>query len=418
MIRKQDYQVVVVGAGVAGLSCSRVLAEQGIDHIVLEKSDRPGGRIKTDFVDGFRLDHGFQVLQTGYPGIEDHLDLNALELGMFPSGVAVRFNDRFHVTADPRRHPRHLLSTATSPIGGLADRIRLLKLSARLSLQPMERIFEDTEEKTLEFLKREGFTDRFIKSFFTPFFAGASLDPTLEGSSRVLKYVTRLFSTGDAALPQKGMAAIVDQLAAHLDDEKLQRHREVVELDSDGVRLSDGSLIRAAKTVLALPQPAVERLLKQTVTKASVGEACLYFSTRWRPPLKEPFLLLNGEGRGPINNIAFPSLVSAGYAPEGKTLIAVVVVGEENIHHRSLEAQVRSQCREWFGPVADDWRHLQTYRIGHALPKQTPPTANPYDPEPKISERIFVCGENVGVPGLQWAMMSGSRVGRSIIEAR
>lgn len=417
MSHERDYRVAVVGAGVAGLACSRVLTEHGIDHVVMEKEDRPGGRIKTDYVDGFQLDHGFQVLQTGYPGIDDHLNLSALELNAFPSGVRVRYDDRFHVIADPRHHPRHLYSTAASPIGGVGDRFRLLRLAARLSSQPMEKIFDAPEEKTIDFLRGQGFSDRFIQSFFTPFFAGASLDPTLEASSRVLKYVIRLFSTGDAALPKAGMAAIVDQLAAHLDDAHLQCNREVIGLEDNGLRLSDGRFVTADKIVLALPQPAVARLLNRTTAAPSVSETCLYYHADWQPPFKNPFLLLNGEGRGPINNLAFQSLVSADYAPEGKTLIAAVVLGDQDRGSEDMEALVRSQCREWFGGGVESWSFLRSYRIEHALPKQVPPTANPYEPAAPVSDNIFVCGEDGGVPGLQWAMMSGTQVGRQIVGA-
>jgi phytoene dehydrogenase-like protein len=416
MTQNRDYRVVIVGAGVAGLACSRVLAEHGINHAVMEKTARPGGRIKTDFLDGFQLDHGFQVLQTGYPGIKDHLNLNALMLSHFPSGVRVRYDDRFHVVADPRHHPRNLYSTVASPIGGIGDRLRLLKLAARLSNQPMEKIFEDSEERTIDFLERQGFSARFISSFFTPFFAGASLDPTLEASSRVLKYVIRLFSTGDAALPKAGMAAIVDQLAAHLDDAHLQYNHEVVGLEDSGVRLSDGRLVTADKVVLALPQPAAERLLNRAETTPSVSETCLYFSAAGQPPFKTPFLLLNGEGRGPINNLAFPSQVCPDYAPAGKTLIAAVVLGDEDRGNEDLEVLVRSQCREWFGAAAAHWRFLRSYRIEHALPKQMPPTASPYEPATPISEHIFRCGEYGGVPGLQWAIMSGTLTGQRIVE--
>jgi len=125
MPQERDYQVVIVGAGVAGLSCSRFLTEQGINHLIVEQSDRAGGRIKTDRLDGFQLDHGFQVLQTGYPGIDQHLDLEALSLSAFPSGVTVRRAGDFHVVADPRHHPRYLFSTVASPIGSIGDRIRL-----------------------------------------------------------------------------------------------------------------------------------------------------------------------------------------------------------------------------------------------------------------------------------------------------
>lgn len=416
MTLKRDYQVVIVGAGVAGLSCARLLSKHGVDCLVLEKSDRPGGRIKTDYLDGYQLDHGFQVVQTGYPGLDQQLDLESLSLSPFPAGVTIRHGGRFHAVADPRRHPEHLISTVGAPIGGLGDRLRMLKMAASLSRKPMQKIFEDPEEKTVDFLKHRGFSEKFITSFFAPFFAGASLDTSLEASSRVLKYVTRLFATGDAALPRDGMAAVPDQLASGLSRDTLQFDREVVAIEPGQVRLADSTLIRADKIVCALPQPVLGRLLDLDGPFHSVGEACLYFTTRWRPPFKNPFLLLNGEGRGPINNIAFPSLVSSSYAPEGTTLIAAVVLDKKYLADDGLVMAVRDQCREWFGAIVDDWQHIRTYAIDHALPRQLVPTANPYVmPEP-VHDDLIVCGEHGSLPGLQWAMMSGEMAGRRILE--
>ncbi len=416
MTLERDYQVVIVGAGVAGLSCARLLAEQGVEYLVLEKSDRPGGRIKTDYLDGYQLDHGFQVVQTGYPGIGQQLDLESLSLRSFPAGVTIRHGGRFYAVADPRRHPEHLISTIGSPIGGLGDRMRMLKMAVSLSREPMQKIFEDPEEKTVDFLKHRGFSEKFITSFFTPFFAGASLDKSMEASSRVLKYVTRLFATGDAALPADGMAAVPDQLASGLPRDSLQFGREVVAIETGQVRLADSTVIRADKIVCALPQPVLSKLLELGGPAHSVGEACVYFATRWRPPFKNPFLLLNGEGRGPINNIAFPNLVSPSYGPEGATLIAVVVLDEAYLGDDGLVTAVRDQCREWFGAAVDDWQHIRTYTIDHALPRQLVPTANPYVmPEP-LYEDLIVCGEHTSLPGLQWAMMSGEMAGRRILE--
>ena len=56
--------VVIIGAGIAGLSCARHLSKNNVTFIVLEADSRIGGRLKTDMHDGFILNHGFQVLQT------------------------------------------------------------------------------------------------------------------------------------------------------------------------------------------------------------------------------------------------------------------------------------------------------------------------------------------------------------------
>ena len=418
MPERELNEVVIVGAGVAGLSCARVLHDQGIPFTIVERSDRVGGRIRTDRLNGYQLDHGFQVVQTGYPDLTRYLNLKKLNGGPFPSGVAVRFDRNFHVIADPRRHPKYLYSTLFSPVGTLGDRFRMLKLARTLSREPMEKIFVDPEYPTGDFLKNEGFSELFIQRFLTPFFAGACLDRSMKGSSRVFKYVTRLFATGEAMLPAAGMSAVAEQLASVLPAGSIQYRREVTKVESKKVTLADGSSMEVDQIVVAVPEREGSELMAIELSRRSVGEACVYFSGDWQPPLEVPFLILNGEGRGPINNIAFPSLVSPDYAPPGKTLIAVVVLGDEYLQAEDLEDQVYQQCSEWFGSTVDRWQHLRTYRISHALPSQSPPTLSPYNEPTSLLPGVLVCGEYGNIPGLQWALMSGAMAGERIVSDR
>lgn len=408
-------EVVIIGAGVSGLSCARALHRNHISFTILERSARPGGRIKTDQIDGFQLDHGFQVLQTGYPGIGDYLRLDDLRLSPFPAGVRIRYAGGFHVLADPRLHLKHAASTIVSPIGTFRDRIRVLTLAREVSARSMQEIFSEPEETASEFLRSRGFSADFISRFFTPFLAGACLDQSLQVSCRVLKYVMRLFTTGAATLPAEGMEAIVSQLVSGLPEGSIQYEREVTRVEPGSVTLAGGEIIEADKIVLAIAERELGTLLAAAGPRPSVGEACLYFSADWRPPFREPFLMLNGDNRGPVNNIAFPSQVSRGYAPPGKTLIAIVVLGDQFIGRDDLEDLVRLQCTEWFGSAVSQWQHLKTYRIHHALPLQNPPTASPYQAVQPRQSGIVVCGEHHSLPGLQWAMMSGATAAETII---
>ncbi len=224
----------------------------------------------------------------------------------------------------------------------------------------------------------------------------------------------RVFATGDATLPSKGMEEIPRQIADSLGPDKIQFQSKAIKVSDGSVTLEDGRIILGKQIVVATPEPVLQDLLDIKTVNRSVGESCLYYSTDWVPPFKEPFLLLNGDGYGPVNNIAFPSMIAKEYAPAGKTLIAVVVVDDQFIKRTDLEGEVRSQCREWFGDIVNKWEHLRTYQIEHALPDQSPPTQNPYLLPKPISENIRICGEYQSLPGLQWALMSGHMTGKNI----
>jgi phytoene dehydrogenase-like protein len=411
-----EFDVVIVGAGIAGLSCALTLQKSDLNFAIVESGATPGGRMQTDVKDGFRLDHGFQVLQTGYPEAQKMLDYKDLKLQKFPAGVAVRFNGKFHIIADPRHHPRYVLSTLASSTGTLKDRLCMLRLARSVGRGSFARIFTQPEEKAIDFLHNQGFSEGFIKRFFVPFFAGVCLDPGIQASSRVLQYVFRLFAEGDAALPAHGMGDIPRQLAAKLPQTAIHLSSQATHIDGTVVSLADGRKLIGRKVVIATSQPALEHLLGRPSSRPSSGECCLYFAGQWRPPFKDPFLVLNGDGTGPINNIAFPSLVAPSYSASGKTLIAVVVLGEKNLGRNDLEEQVRSQCLDWFGSAVRDWEHLHTYHIKNALPNQEPPTPDPYVlPEP-IGENLRACGEHESLPGIQWSLLSGRKTAEAIVK--
>lgn len=408
--------VIIIGGGVAGLSCARELIKKGRQVLVLEATDKVGGRISTEKVDGYFFDRGFQVLQTGYPDIESYLDLKGLQLNSFPSGVVIRCGGKFHEIADPRKHPAVILTTLGAPVGNLSDRFRMLKLVRHVTLKPMAALFEDKEESALEFLQNYGFTNTFIQSFFVPFFAGATLERSLTASSHVLKYLVRVFAMGDACLPAAGMSAIPEQLLGDLPAETVRYNARVEKVEPNCVTLEDGEQLEAAQIIIATEEPALQKLTTKGSARRSISETCLHFSTEWKPPFSNPFLVLNGENDGPVNNVAFPSLVSPDYAPPGKILVSVVVLGEKWQQEEDLHQKVLSQLKEWFGTTVESWEHLKTTRIYHALPEQNVPLANPYKVTPAIDSGIYFCGEYNGVPGLLWALMSGKMTAENIQE--
>ena len=405
---------MIVGGGLAGLSCAQHLQSKGVTYRLLEASGRVGGRVKTDRVNGFLLDRGFQVLQTAYPVARRTLKNYPLRLKRFPPGVVIHRDDRLYTLADPRRCPKYFLETMTAPIGSLTDRLRMLKLARKVCSGSDESLFQEPESTAIAFLKASGFSEKMIRSFFIPFFGGVCLDPQIRASSRVLQYVFRMFATGDAALPENGMEEIPRQISRTIPPERILTAVRVDRVAEGRVVLENGREWHARAVVLATEGPEVQRLLGRPDPNGSVSETCLYFSTN-QPPIKEPFLVLNGDGNGPINNVAFPSMVSAAYAPPGQHLVSVVVLGLPPGDAAGIESPVRAQLGQWFGPMVRRWRHLKTYLIRHALPQQFPPTSDPTAPQPAVGPGIYVCGEYGSLPGIQWAMLSGHRTAEAVI---
>ena len=407
--------VLIIGAGLAGLSCARRLEESSVSFLILEASDGIGGRVRTDSVEGFLLDRGFQVLQTAYPEAQERLDYTALQLAPLYPGALVRFNGRFHRVADPFRRPKDLLGTVFSPIGTFADKLRVARLRKRVCAGSISDLFQRPESTTIEALRGEGFTDSMVERFFRPFLSGVFLDGDLKASSRTFEFVFRMFALGDTALPVSGMGAISRQLASKLAEETVRLGTYVESVRAKKVVLSSRQELLSRVVVVATEGPEAARLLNGNEKIVSRSTACLYFRAK-QPPVAEPVLVLNGEGVGPVTSLCVPSQVAPSYAPSGESLISVTVIGNPEQDDEELEGGVRVQMKDWFGSMIDHWRHLRTYRIQHALPLQAPPVVDPTRQPVRIRSGVYVCGEYRNAPSIQWAMVSGRRAAEAIIE--
>jgi phytoene dehydrogenase-like protein len=405
-------QVVIIGAGIAGLCCALRLQEKDIPCVVLEASDAPGGRVRTDRVDGFLLDRGFQVLLTAYPEARRLLDYRALRLRTFAPGALVRIQDKLHRLSDPFRQPWTLPATLLAPVGSLADKLAIARLRSRVRQGPVEEIWKRPETSSLEALQNFGFTQRMIDSFFRPFFGGIFLETELATSSRMLEFVFRMFSEGWAALPAAGMGAISEQLAARLTPGTVRLEARVEGIGDGAVYLTR-KRIPAAAVVVATEATEAARLLSDLHPPGFHDTACLYFAAP-KAPVKKPLLVLNGEGGGPVDNLCVPSAVAPTYAPAGQALVSATVVGASGADEKDLESEVRRHLTSWFGIATADWRHLRTYRISLALParKSLEPAALPVRRKPGI----YICGDHRETPSLQGAMVSGRRAAEAVGE--
>ena len=146
-------QALVVGAGVAGLSCGLRLQKAGIPFTILESSDGPGGRVRSDILDGFTLDRGFQIFLTSYPEAQELLDYSALQLKPFYAGAMVQYNGKFHKVADPLRHPLDGVTSLFNPAGTVGDKVNVGAFRFKSELGSLEDLLQRDETTTMQRLK-------------------------------------------------------------------------------------------------------------------------------------------------------------------------------------------------------------------------------------------------------------------------
>jgi phytoene dehydrogenase-like protein len=403
-------EVIIVGGGLAGLACANELKTMGMSFVLMEASDRVGGRIRTDLVDGYLLDRGFQVLLTAYPEARHALDYPALRLRNFEAGALVRVDGRFHHVADPTREPLAALETLLAPIGTILDEVRTGTLAARLSYTPLANILIEPESSTLAYLRHAGMSYEIINRFYRPFFAGIFLEEALDTSSRKFEFTFHMFAKGHAALPAQGMEAIPRQLAAKLPTECIRLNTRVALVRANQVTLEGGEVLDAKAVVIATDLSAADRLLGRSEQRTFGKTSCFYFAADSAPETK-PILILNGEGKGPINNLCVPSNVQSSYAPPGKALVSVSTVGS---HFEASEADVRGQLQQWFGNQVQEWKTIAKYMIPQAIPLQSPQQGGINIHKSKIEDGLYVAGDWCDVASSNGAIASGRRAAFAI----
>ena len=252
-----------------------------------------------------------------------------------------------------------------------------------------------------------------IDAFFRPLFGGVLLDRGLSASSRMLDFVFRMMAEGEVALPAGGMGAIPEQLARRLPEGTVRLGARVASVSPREIRLESGEAVPARAVVVATEGPEAARLTGQGVAApASRSVTALHFAAE-RAPIPEPILILDGDGRGPVNNLCFPSQVAPSYAPEGAVLVSASVL-EGPADPAALDKAVRGQLTEWFGADVGRWRLLRTHRIPHAQPDQTPPALEPVERPVALPGGLFVCGDHRDTASLHGALVSGRRAAEAV----
>lgn len=402
-MKKEDYKIHIIGAGVSGLVAAKVLEDEGFHPVIIEATDRVGGRVKTDLVEGYQLDHGFQVLLTSYPAAQKYLNFEQLELQKFLPGAAIFIDGNQKVIGDPLRNFSLLFPTLFSGIGSFSDKWKILKLNLLLKKTTLTEIFAKPEVSTLQYLTEFGFSLAMINQFFKPFFSGIFLEDKLETSSRMFEFVYKMFGEGAAALPKSGMEAIPKALKNSLKQTKYLFDTKVKSVTDNKISLLDGRELQSDFTIIATEAGG---LLTENELPETNWKSCdtLYFETEARV-IEKPLIGLITDAAALINNIFYHTSLHSTSAG-AKELLSVTVVKDHNLTITDLLQQVEKELKEYCGITT--LRFLKHYSIPKALPQLQNLKYKMDSAETKFSDGIFLAGDVLLNGSLNAAMIAGA----------
>ena len=411
-MKKEDYKIHIIGAGVSGLVAAKVLEENGFHPTIIETTDRVGGRVKTDIVDGYQLDHGFQVLLTDYPAAQKYLDFKALDLQHFVSGAAIFDQGKQKILGDPLRDFSLLLPTLLSGIGSVGDKIKVLKLNLLLNKTSLEEIFAKPEKTTAQYLIDFGFSEEMISKFFKPFFSGIFLEPNLETSSRMFEFVYKMFGEGSAALPKAGIEAIPNQLKATLKASSFLFNTKVEAVESKKIVLSNGTILESDYTIIATE---ASDLISSLKGQDMQWKSCdtLYFEADARV-IKKPLIGLITNKDALINNIFYHTSLET-KLPATKELLSATIVKTHRLNPSELQQAVEKELKDFCG--IDNLRFIKQYSIAKALPKMDGLQYEMSPSETRLTTRTFLAGDIQLNGSLNAAMIAGERAALGVVEA-
>lgn len=415
--------IIIVGAGLAGLTCAKILHERREPFMVLEASDGPGGRVRTDVTpSGFRLDRGFQVLLTAYPVSRRHLSLARLDLQRFDPGAIIARNGRLSTLSDPHRDLGALPATLFTRAIAFADKRKVLALRRRLMRTPLDKIFSGDDTSSLDFLRTQGFSDRFVDNFARPFYGGIFLDRSLDTSAAMLRFTFKMLAEGEIVVPAEGIGAIAEQLVRLLPIHDVRYGARVAEVLTDGaraygIRTEDGIVVEADAVVVAADPPTSARLTSVPLPSTPVATTCVYYASP-RPLYHSRKIVLNANPDALVNHLVQITNIAPSYAPPGQHLLSATVLGDPPGRDDDLAARALEDIRRLF-PRRDlsTFRPLAVVRVPFAQFAQPPAFYQTLPANETGIARLIVAGEATLSSSIQGAMLSGQRAAEAALRA-
>ena len=408
--------VVVVGAGLSGLAAARHLSRHGVDVTVLEGSDAVGGRMRTDVVDGYRLDRGFQLYNPSYPEGARVLDHEALDLKPFVAGARIVITRggrrRVERLADPRREPSWILPSLLARIGSPLSTARFgayVVSRAVRSAQSLEREPDITSEQAL---RRAGADPALIEEVLRPFLSGVFLESELSTSRRFLDLVLKSFVRGTPGVPAKGMQRIPEQLAVGLD---VRLGQQVTAASAHAVDVAGGDVHRAEAVIVAADPATAARLIPGIQAPAPNAVTTWYYRPTCAPGELadgQAVLLLDGDRRGPLVNTVVLTHAAPDYAPVGRALVSASALG---VHDTADDERAVREHLSWlYGVPTEGWELIASYPIPYALPAMPVPLE--IRKPVRTADGVYVAGDHRDTSSIQGALVSGRRAAQALLK--
>jgi phytoene dehydrogenase-like protein len=422
--------IIIAGGGIAGLACASLLIQQNVPVVLFEASDRVGGRVRTDIVEGYRIDRGFQVLPEAYPALSRVVSLAEIGARRFDSGAIVWDGKTRHHLASPFSEPKALPGLLRSHAVPMNDKLELAKLAARCRMAnwgtaAAASVSREGSQSALALLQAEGFSSRFISRFAKPFWGGISLDPTLSLSAGPLLFTLKMFTEGAAVLPEAGMQALPDAMAERHPDALVRLNTPVEKIAIEGGTatgvVAGGEMIAASAVVIATDGPAAKALTGiDTIPTDGIGCTTVYLAGSHDPGIGKT-LLLNGSGFGGVNHIAPLSNVAPSYAPQGRHLIAAVLLESPDLRGRNPDSVVqlaRAEAARMLGQNIEDWEAVRTVTVPFSQFRQ-PPGFVAHLPRNRTGTRgLYLAGEYTVDSSINGALTSGLNAAEAILRDR
>lgn len=402
----KELRINIIGAGVSGLTAAIVLEKAGYTPHIFEKTDRVGGRLKTERQGPYVFDHGFQVLLEAYPMAQKYLDYKSLHLRQFLPGAIVFDRKKAKKFGDPLRHLGFLLPIIFSTQVSLADKFKVFLLNLEIKKKSLALIFEEKETTTLDYLQRRGFSSKIIHYFFQPFFSGIFLETELNTSSRMFEFVFKMFAEGQASVPKDGIEAIPKQLKAQLKKTIFHFNTQVFKIDQSGLTLEGSHFIKSDFTIIATEvDTLIDNLRNQKVFWKSCY--CFYFKVKDKV-IQGPLIGLI-PGTHLINNLHYVNALTG----HSSNLISVTVINNKGLLGDDLLASVQKELYTLCGIVAGDLQ--QSFVIPKALPQLDDLQYEIAPSESQLTEGVFLAGDVTLNGSLNAAMAAGENAALGVL---